>query len=596
MSSISSGYRKTIDAFKDGRLTEREIEKRLSDLVLLADFSASLNGISEAEEIADLLLLTLMGATTSRRAVFLLWNSDCYRLLAGHGYRSRTLPTAIDGCLPESSGEPYYICNTTTATDLEPLFTRLDLRLFLPVRQDGKLLGLAGLGDRTDRQSESEHDLDMLTSLAQMTAVALQHALIRQEISQVNRQLNLKVHQLNTLFELSKDFYSLWEADEVFHILGSTLIGQLVVARCAVLVFSDAGLVPRFVKGVRLTAQSIDFLSRPTVRDAIAAIPGSLSCEDPAPEELRELMELHRFAVVFPLRFNEQLKGMILLGNKVSRRPFTRDECDLVATLTNLALASEESIRMQRQMIEKQRMEKELALAREIQMSLLPATTPEIPGYQLDSVFRPCYQVGGDYFDFLPVSDGELAIAIGDVSGKSIAAAMIMASVQASLRTVVSMHETDPRPAIERINQILCDRQSRKYVTFVYGILNFQTHDLAYVNAGHCYPLIIRKEGTVEDLETGGLVIGFFKDATYQTGRVHLEPGDLMILYTDGVSELLNPQEQEFGPEGITATLLKHRHKSVALIKEALIEAIDKHRQNLEPGDDITFLLVKRSS
>jgi sigma-B regulation protein RsbU (phosphoserine phosphatase) len=595
MSSVSSGYRKTIDAFKDGRLTEREIEKRLSDLVLLADFSGSLNGISEAEEIADLLLLTLMGATTSRRAVFLLWDSGCYRLLAVHGYRSRSLPTAIDGCLPESSSESYYVCNTKPSLDLEPLFSRLDLRLFLPVRQDGKLLGLAGLGDRTDRRSESEHDLDMLTSLAQMTAAALQHALIRQEMNQVNRQLSLKVHQLNTLFELSKDFYSLWEADEVFHILGSTLIGQLVVARCAVLVFSGEGLVSRFIKGVRLAAQSVDLLNRPDIRDAIAGAPGPLSCEDPMPEELRELLEQHRIAVLFPLRFSEQLKGMILLGNKVNRRPFTRDERDLVVTLTNLALASEESIRMQRQMLEKQRMEKELALAREIQMSLLPSTTPEIPGYELDSVFRPCYQVGGDYFDFLPVSDQELAVAIGDVSGKSIPAAMIMASVQASLRTVVSMHETDPRPAIERINQILCDRQSRKYVTFVYGILNFQTHDLAYVNAGHCYPVIIRKGGAVENMDTGGLVIGFFKDATYQTGHVHLEPGDLIILYTDGVSELLDPQEQEFGAEGITKTLLNHRHKPVALIKEALIEAIDRHRQNLEPGDDITFLLVKRS-
>src|SRR5262249_3602217 len=153
---------------------------------------------------------------------------------------------------------------------------------------------------------------------------------------------------------------------------------------------------------------------------------------------------------------------------------------------------------MQQQMIEKQRMEKELAIAREIQFSLLPQSIPQQEGYEIASVFIPCYTVGGDYYDFLPLSEKQIGVAIGDVSGKSTPAAIMMASVQASLRTLASLKIADPEITMQRINQLLCRSPSNKYVTFFFGILNQQNNRLSYVNAGHCYPLIVKKDGRVD--------------------------------------------------------------------------------------------------
>jgi phosphoserine phosphatase RsbU/P len=251
---------------------------------------------------------------------------------------------------------------------------------------------------------------------------------------------------------------------------------------------------------------------------------------------------------------------------------------------------------MQQQMIEKQRMDKELSIAREIQFSLLPQSIPNIPTYGIATAFQPAYQVGGDYFDFIPVSDFELALAIGDVSGKSTPAAMIMASLQASLRALASMQISDPVLTIQRINKLLVRShgKSNKYVTFFYGILNHQTHELVYVNAGHCYPLIVKKKGKVDRLETGGMVMGFFDEVPYKLGRYSLEPDDLMILYTDGVSELVDSEGEEYGTDRIIHVLKENHDESVSEIRDQLVKNLTLYRGEENQFDDLTLILLKR--
>ena len=154
----------------------------------------------------------------------------------------------------------------------------------------------------------------------------------------------------------------------------------------------------------------------------------------------------------------------------------------------------------------------------------------------------------------------------------------------------------DPEVTILKINHLLCESQSQsnKYVTFFYGILNHQTGMITYVNAGHPYPLVIKRNGEVIRLETGGTVLGFFQDANYKKGVYHVERGDIMILYTDGVSELTNREEEEFGVDRIVSTLRQHQQESVTVIREQLIQALHRHREQHPQGDDITFVLLKR--
>jgi phosphoserine phosphatase RsbU/P len=590
----SLDYRNIIESFKAKQLTDREIEQRLSDLMLLFDFSSSLNRSGSLQETANLLLLTLMGYTAARRSVFLLCTKEGLELVAWKGLRGN--PTSLKfPCHLHPPFRESYQADTSPELELKEIFEALGIQIIVPLHQDDKLLGLIGLGGKSGNKRESRHELQMVASLVQMCTNAVKNAEIHKMLESLNRQLILRVYQLNTLFELSKDFNAVWDSETIFRILGNSLTGQLLLSRCTVLTTSNDGLDLQFCRGFRFSQDDVKALSDKKLKKNLPdKIPQTISDIPSGP--LHEFMSEHKVHLIFPMIMNDEVRGWILLGDRKTRKGYMQEDYDFIATLSSLALVSDENARMQQQMIEKQRMEKELSIAREIQFSLLPQSIPNIATYGIATAFQPAYQVGGDYFDFIPVSDSELAFAIGDVSGKSTPAAMIMASLQASLRALASMQISDPVLTIQRINKLLVRShgKSNKYVTFFYGILNHQTHDLVYVNAGHCYPLIVKKNGKVDRLETGGMVMGFFDEVPYKAGHYRLEPDDLVILYTDGVSELVDSEGEEFGTDRIVDVLKKNQDESVSEIRDQLVRNLTSHRGEENQFDDLTLILLKR--
>jgi sigma-B regulation protein RsbU (phosphoserine phosphatase) len=589
----SIDYRHIIESFKAKRLSDREIEQRLSDLMLMFDFSASLNRSGSLQETANLLLLTLMGYTAARRAVFLLQGKEGFEVIATKGIRGNPYPLQFTLQLNPPFREYYEVQNLSS--EMKAFAEAMDLQFIIPLHQDDKLLGLVGLGGKSGSRRETRHELQMVASLVQMCVSSVKNAEIYKMLELLNRQLILRVYQLNSLFELSKDFNAVWDSETIFRILGNSLTGQLLLSRCAVLVNSGDSVELKFVRGFRFNETDLENLGE---KNQLCHLPGRSPqlCTELEAGVLREFFNSNKVHLIFPMILNDEVRGWILLGDRKTKKGYTQEDYDFISTLGSLALVSDENARMQQQMIEKQRMEKELSIAREIQFSLLPQSIPDTPKYGIATAFQPAYQVGGDYFDFLHVSDSELAIAIGDVSGKSTPAAMIMASLQASLRALASLQVSDPVLTIQRINQLLCKShgKSNKYVTFFYGILNQNTHELSFVNAGHCYPLIVKKNGRVDRLETGGVVMGFFPEAAYKSGHYKLEPDDLMILYTDGVSELLDEQGEEFGIERIIEVLNQYHEESVSEIRDQLVRTLTKHRGEENQFDDLTLILLKR--
>src|SRR5262249_4706581 len=227
MPATFSGYRSIIDAFKAKALSEHEIEKRLSDLMLLSDFSASLIEMTETPEIAEFTLLTILEYTTATKGVFWLATDSGLEILTSRGFRSSSVPEVWKPAIPVTE-EPF-VYRSSVSNDDAAIFETYDVRMILPIRLKNRNLAFVGIGDRTDERTESKGECETLEALAQMCAVALENARAGQALSLLNRKLSLKVFQLNTLFELSKDFYSVWDAQTIFHILGSTLIGQLVL-------------------------------------------------------------------------------------------------------------------------------------------------------------------------------------------------------------------------------------------------------------------------------------------------------------------------------------------------------------------------------
>lgn len=196
-----------------------------------------------------------------------------------------------------------------------------------------------------------------------------------------------------------------------------------------------------------------------------------------------------------------------------------------------------------------QQQEEELKRAREIQQMLLPSRLPQLPGAQISGAWQPAREVGGDYFDAIQLDEKRVGICVGDVAGKGITAALLMANLQASFRAFATADAT-PQAVCTKLNKFLCANiASGKFVTFFYAVLDAQTRTLTYENAGHCPGLLVRRSGEAESLRGGGAVLGALPDWAYQDYTVQLQPGDKLLLWTDGIIEAENAQLEEFGEE-----------------------------------------------
>jgi len=244
--------------------------------------------------------------------------------------------------------------------------------------------------------------------------------------------------------------------------------------------------------------------------------------------------------------------------------------------------------------VEKERMGRELQLGREIQARLLPPPPADVPGIEIAAACVPCYEVGGDYFDFIRLDSGELAFALGDVSGKGVSAAMIMSSVQAAFRMAVPVVRDLPN-LVERLNTLLYRTAGgRKYVTFFCGIYDPQTGLLRYANAGHNPPLIILG-GVARQLEATGTPIGLLPRGNFGEASTTLEPGSMLVLYTDGFVEAEDPAEEQYGMDRWIETVTAMEGCPVADMPARLSETITRFENGAKPVDDKTIVVIRRA-
>jgi sigma-B regulation protein RsbU (phosphoserine phosphatase) len=294
------------------------------------------------------------------------------------------------------------------------------------------------------------------------------------------------------------------------------------------------------------------------------------------------------------MHLQSQTKGAIMLGPRLRGGDYTPTDLEFLYSLGNLAIISIENARLFREGLEKQRMEDELKIAREIQQGLLPEQLPRIPGFEIAGINIPSYQVGGDYYDVIQHDGRDYVVAIGDVSGKGTPAALLMAGVQAVLRTIAPLQLPLP-VATGRINDLIClNTHGGKFITFFWGLLETEHRVFRYVNAGHNPPMLIRKNGNIEKLESGGLILGIMKSVTpYQEGAVTFEPGDVLLMYTDGVSEAMNPESVDFSEEELEKVASNSRGLSSGEMIAKIRHALELHTKGSPQSDDITMLVLK---
>jgi len=265
----------------------------------------------------------------------------------------------------------------------------------------------------------------------------------------------------------------------------------------------------------------------------------------------------------------------------------------LVAFASQAALAVERA-RTARDRVERRRFEKELAIARDIQRSFLPAEAPRIPGFDLAGTSISHDQVGGDYYDFIAVSDTKVGLAIADVSGKGIPAALLMAGFRMSLLAEIR-NEFAIRAVMRKVNLLLHESTERdRFVTAFYGLLDWRNSVVTFANAGHNPPLLLRADGTTESLIEGGVALGVLEDARYEERPIALGHGDNLVLYTDGVSEAENENNDQFGPERIEQIVRANPGHSARELTQDIVAAVLDWAGERGPNDDLTLLVVKK--
>jgi len=304
-------------------------------------------------------------------------------------------------------------------------------------------------------------------------------------------------------------------------------------------------------------------------------------------------LKVHRIAVIVPLLIHGRLVGFLALGMKTEREDYAAEELRILNSLASQVAMASENIRLLEENVEKRRLEEQLQIARHIQRGFLPHELPPTPGLVLAARNRFCLEVAGDYYDVIPLENRETVLAVADVSGKGAGAALLMANLQASLRTAVGVG-VRLADIVARINDLIYhNTPPEEYITFFVGICNPDSHTLTYVNAGHNPPLLLRRSGLVESLHEGGVILGMAPNLRYDQATIELAPEELLLMYTDGVSEAMNAAGEEFGEERMRSLLLKYRALSPTELLERLETEVVAFRGSDVFEDDFTLLLAR---
>lgn len=301
--------------------------------------------------------------------------------------------------------------------------------------------------------------------------------------------------------------------------------------------------------------------------------------------------------VSVPMIVQSRLIGILTLYNKKAGADgFSGEDQRLLAILAAQSAQVVENARLYAEERKLTEIREQVKMAYEIQTNLLPHEAPTIPGYDLAGISIPASQVGGDYFDYIAMDDGRLAVTLGDVSGKGMPAALLMANVQATLRAQTVPGHT-ANECLAQSNRLLC-QSTRKgsFVTLFLALLDYRGHRMTFANAGHNRPYLVRPDGEVETLNLGGLVLGFMPNHAYQQDEREFSVGETLVIYSDGVTEAFNPANEQFSDERLIALLQELNGQSARSITDTIVDRVKAFAGSRDQSDDITLLVVRRTA
>ncbi len=541
---------------------------------------------NDLEFIYNNLLLITMGKLTISRGAILQYDpaDGNYRVQRRKGRFSLAEGSLCPLPVSEKQKEQSILHPKELKTNLE--FNASDHSLLVNLRTSNYHLGFLFLGPKLNGNALNERERDFVESLALMSSVAISNSRMFDEIKRTNRQLDRKVYELKTLFELSKDFNRMVEREQIARTFKFAMLGQLLIRKF--FFFLDTG-EKRHMIGSSGISEELDQQQI----DRLFGLDEEIIEVTPALKKKIPFLDRHKIEAVIGLRFQNEKLAVVGIGDRANDQPFTESDYNFISSMGNLALLSIQKTFLLEERIEKERLEEELDIAHSIQKGLLPSPLPSIPNLELYADTTSSRQVGGDFFDIIELSNDKHLLTIGDVSGKGVPAALLMANLQAILRTLKPF-EISMSKATGYMNDIIHDNTpSDKFITFFWGRFDPETRNFTYVNAGHNPPILLRnKQEKPTTLEEGGLILGAMPTLTpYEEKNVQLEPGDLLVLYTDGVTESMY-KEEEYGEQRLLHCISRNRDLPPHTLYQRILE--DVYRFSDQPQfDDLTLMILR---
>jgi sigma-B regulation protein RsbU (phosphoserine phosphatase) len=467
------------------------------------------------------------------------------------------------------------------------------IRALHPIGKGARATGLLALGARAGDEPYGAVEAAFLQSAAACLSLPLENALLEQELRRVSRRLSLTAFQLHNLFDISRELSASQDEDGIKGLVTTAVMGQLMVSRCVLYLRDGDELVVAQERGMRME-EGGRRLPLSAAEATLASLSGAQAVADLPEGPLRERLLRHRLALAVPLSLGERAHGLLAMGERASGSPFQEEDRDFAFALGRQALVALESVRLHRIRAEKERQDRELQFAREIQRSLFPVAPPEVAGFSLAAVSVPSQEVGGDHYDFIPLPDGRVALTVADVSGKGTPASLLMASVHASLRALAGT--LPPAQLMQRLSRFLYDStQAHRYVTIFYAELDPASGTLVYVNGGHVPPCLLRADGEELRLTCGGPVLGLIEIApdAFEVGSVGLGRGDVLALVTDGVTEAAAADDVEYGERRLFETLRAARGADADDTLGAIVDSVHAWTGPAGSRDDLTAVVLR---
>ena len=582
----------------------------------LADIGEVIASAGDLEVLSGSLLRLILGSVTASKGAVLLYYPSRSELRVVARSRGVQLSPLRWPLAPELAAELLQAREPVALAQPPPLlagyrsehpalFEALGAHLWIPLATRGTLLGVLSLSRKfLGREEYSKSDLELLWLMGQNATLALHNYDLVRDLKETNFRLNRKIVELENLHEMGLSITSLAGLDE---------LPDTVLLRAVSLCDAGGGTLLLRGAGEQLIVAAHFGLDPASIaRAAAGPLARVVEAETPLllnqPSEALRSLPCNKLVAV-PLLVGGKNLGALIVCDKESRggyEDFGEDDVRLLSSLTAQAGVAFENARLYRGALERERLEKELEIASTIQKALLPKEYPKIPGLDLAALTIPTRHVGGDYFDFFALPYGQLGLAIADVSGKGIPAALLVSTLHAALHAEVEQRAeklleggtcADPLELcglVSKLNRRVFGASTRnKYITFLMAVCNRKAGLLHAVNAGHNYPVVVRADGRVERPREGGFFLGMFESAHYPRVDLPLASGDLLCLFTDGISEARSARGDEFGEERLVEMLVERRAAPARETVDAIVAELGDFTAGQPQYDDMTLVLLR---